>query len=199
MELFTGALEREGDYERLELDGLDLTGQDARQARFVDCAVHHCTLDAVRLGGAHLVESSFVEVRADVLDVPDAEWRDVTLTDCRLGAVRAFGGDLVRVTVVGGKIDYLNLRDATIRELRIVGATVDDLDLAGATARDVVVQDSRVRRLDLTGARLTATDLRGADLSHIDGLAGLAGATISEDQLVALAPLLAAHLGVVVR
>lgn len=199
MEIFTGALEREGDYEGLEMDHLDLSGQDAREARFVDCALHHCTLDGVRLGGAHLVDTSFVEVRADVLDVPDAQWRDVTLTDCRLGAVRAFGGDLVRVTVVGGKVDYLNLREATIRELRIVGATVDDLDLAGATVRELVVQDSRVPRLDVTGARFADTDLRGADLSHIDGLAGLAGTTISEEQLAALAPLLAAHLGVVVR
>lgn len=199
MDLWVGNLEREGDYEQLELDGLDLTGQDAREARFVDCAVRRCVLDGVRLGGAHLVGTSFVEVRAHTLDVPDAEWRDVALTDCRLGALRAFGGDLVRVTITGGKLDYLNLRGATVRELRLVGATVDDLDLAGATARDVVLRDCRVRRVDVTGARLTDVDLRGADLSQVDGLDGLAGATVSEEQFAALAPLLAAHLGVVVR
>lgn len=199
VELFTGGLEREGDYEGLELDDRDLTGHDAREARFVDCAFHHCVLDGVRMARAHLVDVSFVGVRADTLDLADAEWRDVALTDCRLGAVRAFGGDLVRVTVTGGKIDYLNLRDATVRELRIVGATIDDLDLAGTTARDVVVEASRVRRLDVARARLTHVDLRGADLARVDGLDGLAGATISEEQLAALAPLLAAHLGVVVR
>lgn len=199
VDLFTGDLEREGDYELLELDDRDLTGQDAREARFLSCALHHCVLDGVRLGGAHVLETSFVEVRADTLDAPDAEWRDVALTDCRLGALRAFGGDLLRVTVTGGKIDYLNLRGTTIRELRLVGTTVDDLDLAGATARDVVVQGSRVRRIDVTGAHLTEVDLRGADLSHVDGLGGLAGAVVSEEQLAALAPLLAAHLGIVVR
>lgn len=199
MEPYRGALEREGYYDDLELDGLDLTGQDAREARFLDCALHGCVLDDVRLAGAHLVDTSLVEVRAATLDVPRAEWRDVSVTDCRLGAVRAFAGELLRVTITGGKIDYLNLRDATIRELRLVGVTIGDLDLAGARARDVVVQDCRVRRLDLTNARLTDVDLRGADLSEIDGLVGLAGATISEEQLVSLAPALAAQLGVLVR
>lgn len=199
MDPFTGALEREGDYDGLEFDGLDLTGQDARGARFLDCAVHHCVLDGVRLGGAHVVDSSFADVRADVLDAPDAQWRDVTLTDCRLGGVRAYSGELLRVTVTGGKIDYLNLRGARVRELRLVGATIDDLDLAGATVRGLTVSESRVRRLDVTGAKLTDVDLREADMSEIDGLPGLAGATISEEQLMALAPTLAAQLGILVR
>ena len=160
VELFTGGLEREGDYEGLELDDRDLTGHDAREARFVDCAFHHCVLDGVRMAPQ----------------------------------LRQAG-----ITLAGGKVDYLNLRDATVRELRIVGATIDDLDLAGTTARDVVVEASRVRRLDVARARLTHVDLRGADLARVDGLDGLAGATISEEQLAALAPLLAAHLGVVVR
>lgn len=199
MDPYTGGLEREGDYDGLELDGLDLTGQDAREARFLDCAVRRCVLDGVRLDHAHVVDTSFVEARADVLEAPDVQWRDVTFTDCRLGGVRAYGGELIRVTVTGGKTDYLNLRGATIRELRLVGTTIDDLDLAGATVRDLVVTESRVRRLDVTGAHLTDVDLRGADLSEIDGLTGLAGATISEEQLVALAPAMASQLGIVVR
>ncbi len=199
MDPYRGALEREGYYDGLELDGLDLTGQDARDARFLECALHGCVLDDVKLGGAHLVDTSLVEVRASTLDAPRAEWRDVALTDCRLGAVRAFGGELLRVTITGGKIDYLNLRDASVRELRLVGVTIGDLDLAGVRARDVVVHDCRIRRLDVTGATLGDVDLRGADLAEIDGLVGLAGATISEEQLVALAPALATQLGIVVR
>ena len=45
---------------------------------------------------------------------------------------------------------------------------------------------------------MTGADLRGADLGGVDGLAGLAGATVSADQLADLAPLLASHLGMAV-
>ncbi|NTW40018.1 MAG: hypothetical protein HGA44_09025 [Cellulomonadaceae bacterium] len=50
---------------------------------------------------------------------------------------------------------------------------------------------ARIGRLNLTHAQLTDVDLRGADLSGLDGVAGLAGATISESQLVDLAGALA--------
>lgn len=52
--------------------------------------------------------------------------------------------------------------------------------------------------LDLTRARLAGADLRGADLRELDGLGGLAGTTISSDQLLELAGPLAAHLGITV-
>ncbi len=51
----------------------------------------------------------------------------------------------------------------------------------------------------MTGARLRDVDLRGADLSRVDGVAGLAGASIDERQLAELAPLLAAEAGLTVR
>jgi uncharacterized protein YjbI with pentapeptide repeats len=53
-----------------------------------------------------------------------------------------------------------------------------------------------VQRLDVTRATLSRVDLRGADLSGLDGLAHLRGAVISGDQLLELAPALAEHLGI---
>lgn len=197
-EQFSGSLEPEGDYELLTFDDLDLSGQEATSSRFLDCALTRCTLDDVRLVDAHLIETTITEARGVTLEVADATWRDVTLTGCRLGVVRAHGGRLTRVTIRGGKIDYLNLRDARVDDLRLVDTTIGDLDLVGAQATRLLVESSRIDRLDVTRARLTAADIRGADLRAIDGLAGLAGTTISTDQLLALAPLLAAHLRIAV-
>ena len=47
----------------------------------------------------------------------------------------------------------------------------------------------------MSGARLTDVDLSGARLSTIVGIESLRGATISAAQMLDLAPLLAAHLG----
>ena len=61
-----------------------------------------------------------------------------------------------------------------------------------------MIERCRIGRLDVTRARITSADLRGAELRRVDGLPGLAGATISEEQLLELAPALAAQLGIVV-
>ena len=112
--------------------------------------------------------------------------------------MQAYGGRLTRVTVRGGKIDYLNLREAHLTDVRFEGCVIGDLDLIGAHATRLVIAGCRIARLDLTRAVLTDVDLRTADLSRLDGLAGLAGATISQEQLLDLAPALAAHLRIVV-
>lgn len=198
LEPFTGRLESDGDYDGFSFDGLDLSGQEAEFARIIECAFTRCTLDDVTLEHVQLLDTTLTEVHAGTLGLADATWRDVTLTDCRLGAVHAYGGGLTRVTIRGGKIDYLNLRDAHLTDVRLEGCVIGDLDLLGARATRLEIVDCRVRRLDLTHATLTEVDLRGADLSGLDGPAGLAGATISEQQLIDLAALLAAHLGITV-
>lgn len=193
-EPFTGALEVEGDYELLSFDGVDLSGQDGRESRFVECAFSGCTLDETRLDGSHLVETTVEAARGTTVHLRDGSWRQVTWTDCRLGALLATGARLDGVTVRGGKIDFLALAGATVHELRLEGVWIGELGLGGATVRRLTLVDCRVDRIDAAGATLRECDLRGGQIAVVDGIAGLAGATISEDQAVALAPALAAAL-----
>jgi len=65
--------------------------------------------------------------------------------------------------------------------------------------RDQVLVGGGVEELAVSGARLTDFDLSGARLSSIRGIESLRGATISAAQMLDLAPLLAAHLGLEVR
>ncbi|GEL95950.1 pentapeptide repeat-containing protein [Cellulomonas composti] len=189
-------LESGGDYDRVTLDREHLEGQDASEARFLDCTFVDCVLDDADLSHARLVDTAWTGVRAAVLGLASATWQDGTLTDCRLGAVQAYSCRWTRVEVVGGKVDYLNLRDTTLENVRFTGVVIDELDLARVRAKGLTFEDCRVRRLDVTGASLKDADLRGIrDLQHLDGVAGLAGATISTEQLVEIAPALASHLG----
>ena len=52
LEPFDGRLEPDGDYEGLAFDHLDLAGQDAGHARFMDCALTGCNLDGASLDHA---------------------------------------------------------------------------------------------------------------------------------------------------
>ena len=62
----------------------------------------------------------------------------------------------------------------------------------------MALKNCTIGTLELAGARLKDFDLRGTDFRSISGLDSLAGVVIDEYQLGLLAPLLAAHLGVVV-
>ena len=75
---------------------------------------------------------------------------------------------------------------------------ISELDLGSATAARVALKNCTIGSLDLAGAKLKDFDLRGTDFRSISGLESLAGVVIDEYQLGLLAPLLAAHLGVVV-
>ena len=98
------------------------------------------------------------------------------------------------MTIAGSKINYLNARTADWQDVRFTDCTLDELDLSDATVSRLAFTGCRIGTLTVGGARLTDVDLREVQLTMINGLAGLAGAWVSETQLVGLAPLLAAHL-----
>ena len=69
----------------------------------------------------------------------------------------------------------------------------------GAELRSVTFIDSRVDELNVAGSTLSAVDLSGARLRTLVGTESLRGAIIGQSQLIDLAPLLAAQLGLEVR
>jgi uncharacterized protein YjbI with pentapeptide repeats len=98
----------------------------------------------------------------------------------------------------GLKIDYLDLSGARVTGVTFEEVVIDELELAEADLRSVRFESSTIETLSASSARFTDVDLSGARLRTIGGIASLRGATISPEQLIDVAPLLAAHLGIVV-
>lgn len=194
---FRGALEPGGDHDLVAFTG-DLDGQDASDARFTDCTFDGCSVDGLRLDHARLLDTTLTAVHGGTVDAPQVTLQDVVVADARVGALAGYGCELVRVEVRGGKIDYLNLRDAELVDVTMSHVVVGELDLAGARVRRLRIDSCTVRRLDVTGATLEDVDLRGADLARLDGVGSLRGARVTEEQLAALAPHLAAFVGLTV-
>ncbi|KUJ65251.1 hypothetical protein ACZ90_48730 [Streptomyces albus subsp. albus] len=190
-------LEPEGDYDGVEFADLDLGGQRGPGARFMDCALRRTGLDETALSGARFVDSVLAEVRGVGTDLSGATLRDVELRDARLGGVQLHGAQLERVLVRGGKIDYLNLRGAALRDVVFEDCVLVEPDFAGARLDRVAFAGCELRGADFTGARMTGVDLRAAArLDIARGVDALAGALITPGQLLELAPVFAAHLGV---
>ncbi len=183
-------------HELLRLADLNLTEADLRQTTFAECALERVVLDGTDLRGVHLVECRLSQLDAARCSMPRASWRDVVLEGSRLGAVEAYESTWRSVLVTDSKLGYLNARGSTWTDVTFRGCTGDELDLTNARLTRVRLEDCRVRSLRVAEATLVDVDLRTARLTELEGLAGLAGAWVDEQQLTELAPLLADHLGI---
>ncbi len=187
--------DREGErFAQANLSDYDLTG-----SAFADCAFTAVTLTGAQLRAARFTDTLLTTPYAPVLLAARTTWRDVRIERPRWGSVEMYDADLSGVHIAGGKIDYLNLRSARLTDVLIEDCQLAELDLSGTHNLRVRLASCRIGTLDLTKATNTHLDLRGSELSALNGLEGLRGATVDDGQLTALAPVFAAHLGLVVE
>jgi uncharacterized protein YjbI with pentapeptide repeats len=177
-------------------DEVDFTDADLEFTSFSSCAFHRVRLNEARLRGAHFAEVTFDEVEAAVLAAPRSSWRNVQLTGSRLGSLELYESNWRSVSIEGSKIDYMNARSAQWQDVHWRDCTIAELDLGHAVISRMAFEDCRVGTLHVGHSQLAHVDLRGAQLRVVEDLAGLAGSWITESQLEALAPQLAAHLSI---
>lgn len=169
---------------------VDLSGSRVLGSRLALAGQEEAVLRAARLSEVVLTAPDVAVLRA-----PYGQWRDVVVQGGRLGTAEAYDVEWTRVALRGVRIRYLNLRSARVTDLVLEDCVVDELDLGGAELTRVALPGTRVGRLEATGVRLDAFDLRGCTLGVIVGARDLAGAVVDATQVVELAPLLAAALG----
>lgn len=192
---------RDGDdIEAAELASVRLTEVRWELRRRLDSS----RLDEVAVGRWHARGAAFSDLVLERLDVlalvaPESGWRDVVVRSSRIGSVELFEANFRRVAFTGCKLGYLNLRDADLADVAFTDCVIEDLDLMRAKAKRVSLAGCRIGRLEVANTRLEDFDLRGATFADISGLEGLRGVTISTDQLLDLAPVLAARLGLKVE
>jgi uncharacterized protein YjbI with pentapeptide repeats len=184
-----------GTADGLRFAGLELTG-DATGARFLECRLEDCSVEGVPFDRARLTTCRLTGLRATAWSLVDARLLDVVAVGGRFGALTAHGAELTRVLLQDVVVDYLDLRDATLVDVVLAGCTVRELDLGGADLRDVRLTGSTIGSLVLDGSRSRSVDLRGADVTRVDGVAGLRGCTIDGVQLTGWAAGMAAELGI---
>jgi uncharacterized protein YjbI with pentapeptide repeats len=177
----------------------DLTDFDLTGSSFLDCEFDSVTFTGAQLRASRFVETVISASFAPTLVASRTTWREVQIVNPRWGSAELYDSELGAVHLRGGKIDYLNLRSSTLTSVLIEDCTIGELDLAGVRADRVAFRNCRIGTLDIGGARCANVDLRGSDFEAIKGLEGLRGVTISEEQLAQLAPVLAAHVGLIVE
>ncbi|WP_298133771.1 hypothetical protein [Micropruina sp.] len=130
-------------------------------------------------------------------DAPRSEWRGVVVSGGSIGVLDASGARWNNVLLSGVRIGYLNLREAVVSDVQLTGCRIGTLDLAGANVTRSALAECLVEDLDLHNRKGEHLDLRGLDmvrLNRLDGVDGMAGAIITDEQAHGLGPTLAQAL-----
>jgi uncharacterized protein YjbI with pentapeptide repeats len=97
------------------------------------------------------------------------------------------------------KLGFLDLAGAHLEDVIFEGCEIGGLDVRSARLHAVAFIDCTIDELNVAGAALAKVDLSGARMRSLVGVESLRGAIVSSEQLVDLAPILAAQLGLEVR
>ena len=193
------ALAAYGNYDAVDFVACDFTGQQAGDARFLECRLDRCCLDGISLQRTRIVGSLLADVHGASVDLSDSTWRESRVSAGRLGAVTLVGATWTGVRVHRTRLGFVNLAGALMEDVVFEGCEIGGLDVRSAQLRSVAFIDCAIDELNVAGATLAKVDLSGAQLRSLVGVESLRGAIVSHQQLLDLAPLLAAALGLDVR
>ncbi len=158
------------------LTRLDLSGCGLDELTATDVEIHGGNLANLHSRGARVTRMTVAGSRLTGLRLSEAELRDLTIRDCRADLASFGGSRLERVTFEGCLLSQADFLDAQLESVRF-----HRCDLTGA---------------DFRGARLRRCEFRRCELTDLQGVASLRGAAMEWPDIVELAGVWAAALGI---
>ena len=187
------------DYEAASFTDLDFSAQDASDSRFMECRLERCAVDGLSLRQARFADCMLIDVHGTSLDASNSVWRNCEITRGRLGALTLAAATWTSLRCSGVKFGFVYLAGAHLDEVIFEDCDIGSLDAGAARLRSVTFVRGSIRELYVADAILAKVDLSATRVEKIVGIEGIRGTIISRQQLVDLAPSLAAQLGVEVR
>jgi uncharacterized protein YjbI with pentapeptide repeats len=179
----------------IELDGADLLGATGRSVVF-----DKANLSKLLLTGSDLPELKLTDVRLSKCDLANAallqgSWKRVEAIDCRMTGVQLGETVVADVRLQQCKLNLANMRFARLTSVLFTECDLRGADFHGATLQNVAFEDCELADAQFAGAKLSNVDLRSSRIAGLKSGEGLSGAIIDSLQLLDLAPLLAASIG----
>ncbi|HSX42700.1 MAG TPA: pentapeptide repeat-containing protein [Candidatus Saccharimonadales bacterium] len=119
----------------------------------------------------------------------------VQISDSRMTGSELGGGSFEDCTFRNIKFDEAGFRFATFKRVHFENCMLRAADFGNARFTHVTFSSCDLTDTNFTSAHCSSVDIREQDIVAAKGVLGLKGATISSEQLMQLAPLLAAELG----
>ncbi|HSX30989.1 MAG TPA: pentapeptide repeat-containing protein [Candidatus Saccharimonadales bacterium] len=158
-----------------KLDNVALTGADLEKLECADTVITKLEAAALRAYKANLLRVVLNDSR-----LTGAEFAETHFEDCVFKNV---------------KFDDVGFRFATFKRVRFENCILRAADFSNAQLAHVTFSGCDLEAANFISAECKGVDISSEDLTTIKGVLGLKGASISTEQLIQLAPLLATELG----
>lgn len=184
-------------------DLVEIDRSVVRNANFTEATklnVDASRLEGVSMTGAvlerlELIDSACVRLEGAALQTHKANMLRVHMTDCRLTGAEFAEAEFEDCIFKNVKFDEAGFRFTSFKRVRFENCILRQADFSGAKFSHVTLTGCELEGANFASASCKDLDITSEDLTLTKGLLGLKGATISETQLMQIAPLLATELG----
>jgi uncharacterized protein YjbI with pentapeptide repeats len=191
-------LEDDVEWSESLIEGASLAGVRAQHVRLIDVRLRSVDLRDAVLPGIEARDCIVTDSDLANAACTNAAFTWVELVDSRATGLDLSESELLHVTFRDCKLDLASLRFAKLTDVELHDCALTGGDLTGAELTRVRFERCDLTGIDLSSARLDTVDVRTSTLASVRGVGALRGATVDAAQVVALAPSLAAELGIVV-
>jgi len=168
---------------------------DCTSAIIDSSKIESTLLSAVTLDKSELTDVVCTKLEAAALQAYKTKFLRVEFSDCRLTGSEFAEGQFEDCTFSNVKFDQAGFRFASLKRVRFENCNLRAIDFSNAKFSQVTFVGCDVGEANFVSASCSNVDISGQELTGIKGILGLKGSTISEEQLMQLAPLLASELG----
>jgi len=145
-----------------------------RYIDFSDCLLTNLSANNVVSFRSNTLRCVFKTCTLTGLQLPEGSFKDVVFEDCRL--------------------NLANFRNTTFERCIFRSCDLNEADFAAAKCVNVLFEDCQLIQTDFSNLSSTRLEFNGVSLSDIKGVGGLKGATLSQQNVAEIAPLLAGLL-----
>lgn len=150
----------------------------------------------VEIPGFDVKNAVFVGCDMTMANFPEASWHMIELEKGLCSGMQLDNAYLKHTVFRDCKMDLVNFRFAELTNVLFERCVVREMDFYNATLKNVAFVDCEIDAVVFSGSKLQHVDLTRAKLSEVKNVAAFKGATFSNEQLIYLAPYLAATCGI---
>jgi len=193
LDAWSGEAEGVVEIDRSLAEGVDFAG--ATRIAVDASRIEGATLTGLRLDKLEMTDVVCTKLESAALQAYKANLLRVRAMDSRFTGAEFAEGHFEDCVFRGVKFDEVGFRFSTFKRVRFENCMLRQADFSNAKLTQVTFTGCDLEAASFVSATCRDVDVTTEDLTAVKGILGFKGATISEVQLLQLAPLLAAELG----
>jgi len=186
------------------IDGALITDDFISTEQLIDSSINESSIVKTSLAYADVSKLDITDCEFKACDFtaskfPESSWLRVSIAATRCTGLQLFESTLRNITFVDSKLDLVNFRKTKLENVVFQNCTLTDVDFNGGNLKNVTFINCILHDVTFNDAKMVTVDISESTIEHIQGISSLRGVTISESQLMMLAPSLALAAGLKVR